>query len=174
MAWKIQGKTLYWDGNWHFLPKKGIFSWFCWGYMLTMTSKSLYHSKIVWSYLFETVFRNDFALLKAEIHHFLLSCLMWNTLYISLQSDWILMSVMSHMSACNLTEYRCLSVISLMCVCNFSQTCPPLGLCHLSLRHPMSFAWFSFYNVSCVISVLQYIYKYNVIQRWLNLLSIYT
>ena len=31
-----------------------------------MTSKSLYHSKIVWSYLLETVFRNDFALLEAS------------------------------------------------------------------------------------------------------------
>ena len=50
--------------------------------MLTMTSKSLYHSKIVWSYLLETVFRNDFALLEAKIHRFLLSCLMWYTLYL--------------------------------------------------------------------------------------------
>ena len=49
--------------------------------MLTKTGKSLYHSKIVWSYLLKTVFRNDFALLEEEIYRFLLSCLMWNTLY---------------------------------------------------------------------------------------------
>ena len=54
--------------------------------MLTITSKSLHHSKIVWSYLLETIFGNDFAHLKAEIHGFLLSCLMRNTLYSKYQS----------------------------------------------------------------------------------------